>query len=108
MSINSTDINSGFMHLASSVLTDLEDGVKDLVVIIGKEWPTIEDLLTSGQIGRDILKVLAIIDPIFSVVEFVYPPATPIITWAESILKQLANLKAFNTPCICPVCSTQP
>jgi len=99
------NVESGFTHVMSVIFADLEADVKSLATMVEKEWPTIEDLLTSGQIGQDILKALAMIEPVFSLVEFVFPQTTPIITWAESIIKQLAALKIFNTPCTCVTCS---
>ena len=105
MSANAT-VENGFTHIMTVIFTDLEANVKSLAALVEKEWPTIEDLLTSGQIGQDILKALSMIEPIFSLVEFVFPNSTPVITWAESIIKQLATLKVLNTPCTCPICTT--
>ena len=101
-----TNVQNGFTHVMSVIFTDLEADVKSLATVVQKEWPTIEDLLTSGQIGQDILKALAMIEPVFSLVEFVYPASTPFLTWCDSIIKQLAALKVFNTPCTCAACTT--
>jgi hypothetical protein len=100
-----TDFENGFKHIASNIIADLETGVQDLAGVIEKEWPTIEDLLTSGQIGKDILKGLALIEPLLSIVEMACPESKPLITWAEGILEQIAALKIFNTPCACAACS---
>lgn len=100
-------VQSGFTHVMTVIFTDLESDVKTLSGLVAKEWPTIEDLLTSGEIGQDILKALALIEPVFSLVGLVFPASTPTITWAETIIKQLAALKVFNTPCTCPICTVK-
>lgn len=103
--MNITDFENGFKHIASNIISDLETGVKDLAGVIEKDWPTIEDLLTSGKIGQDILKTLALIEPLLSIIAMVFPESKPLITWAEGILQQIAALKIFNTPCACAVCT---
>jgi hypothetical protein len=100
-----TDFENGFKHIASNIITNLEQDVKDLASIVQKEWPDLEDLITSGKVGEDILQALKLLGPVSSIISLMFPQFQPLFGWAESILKQLAALQVFNTPCTCSACS---
>ena len=83
------------------------DFVSVEVVEEGEEvWPTLEQLITSGQLGKDILSILATLKPFISFVEANFPQYASMISWITTILTDIANFTVVNTPCTCPGCTT--
>lgn len=101
-----TDIENDLVHVLSWTLAHLESLAKEVVEEGEEVWPTLEQLITSGQLGKDILSILATLKPVISFVEANFPQYASMISWITTILTDIANFTVVNTPCTCPGCTT--
>lgn len=99
------ELESNLTHVAFTSLTNIETWCKELAVEVQAEWPTIVHLVTSGELGKKILAMLAIIKPIIGFAEMMLPQMKPVIDWVINILTQIANLYPIAKDCSCPACA---
>jgi hypothetical protein len=101
---NST-VENNLLHVMTWTLQHLESLCKEIGTEGEALWPTLEQLVTSGQLGRDILNVLASLKPVIGYAEKAFPQYAPMINWADTILTDLASFTVVNTPCTCSGCN---
>lgn len=99
------EIESNLTHIAFTSLTNIETWCKELAAEVQAEWPTIVQLVTSGELGRKIIDALALIKPIIGFAEMTFPQMKPVIDWIINILTQIANLYPIAKDCSCPACA---
>src|SRR5271157_1417162 len=100
-----TNVENDLIHVLSWTLSHLESLVKEVVSEGEEVWPTMEQLVTSGQLGKDILAILATLKPLITYVESAFPQYASLISWCQTILTDIANFTIVNTPCTCPSCN---
>jgi len=99
-----SEIESNLIHVLSWTLEHLESLCKEVVTEGEAVWPTLEQLVASGQLGKDILRILAILKPVLTYAQTAFPEYSGLITWAVNILTDIANFDTVNIPCVCAGC----
>ena len=103
--MTSQELESNLAHVAHSSLTTIELWVKELAIEVKEDWPHLVHLVTSGDLGKKILNMLATLKPIIGFAEMMFPALKPIIDWVIKILTQIAELYPVATACTCPACA---
>jgi len=101
-----TVIENDLIHVLTWILQHLETLCKEVVSEGEAVWPTLEQLVASGQLGKDIIKLLATLKPVITYAQAAFPQYASMITWAIDILQDIANFDAVNIPCTCPGCNS--
>ena len=97
-------IENDLIHVLSWTLSKLESLCTDLVEEGEVLWPTLDQLVASGQLGKDIINILAMLKPVIGYAQTAFPQYASMLTWAVSILTDIANFDSVNVTCGCPGC----
>ena len=100
-----TVIENNLKHVLSWILAKLEDLCKEVVSEGEAVWPTLEQLVSSGQLGKDILAILATLKPVITYAETAFPQYASLISWCQDILTDIANFDTINKTCTCSGCN---
>jgi hypothetical protein len=100
-----TVVENDLLHVMTWTLAHLETLCKELVSEGEEIWPTMSQLVTSGQLGKDIINILATLKPVIVYAQSTFPQYASLLTWAIDIITDIANFDAVNIPCSCPACA---
>ena len=102
---DSTVVEGHLKHVLTWTLTELEDLCKEVTAEVESVWPTLEHLVTSGDLGRDIISILATLKPVTDFAKENFPMFASLIDWVISILDRIAKFDAVLSQCNCFSCS---
>jgi hypothetical protein len=99
------ELETNLTHMASVSLSNLEALCKELATEVKEDWPNLVHLVTSGDLGKNILSGIALLKPIINFAEMMLPQFKTLIDWIVNILTQIANLYPVTQSCSCPACA---
>lgn len=104
--MDSQAFENNLIHVLTWTLSKLEDLCKEIVTVGASEWPTLEQLVTSGQLGKDIISILATLKPVITFLQQSFPQDAALINWIVEILEEIAKFDTVNTLCSCTGCNS--
>lgn len=89
-------VDKELQSLSVTILEEIKSKVETLAGTVVTDakiiWPTIYDLVSSGQLGKDIIKLISWLKPIITYIQPLLPQYSVLFTWILQILTIVGNL----------------
>jgi len=90
--MNATDIENKLKHTVQWSLDEIHSVARQVVNGVEAEWPTIQHLVTSGELVEYLHKLIALVVPVLDYAKTAFPQHTATIEWLESLLEDIEKV----------------